>query len=60
MNEYNNLSVSAELHKEYNELQNMYDYFTINLIFGDITTYAKIRSYTSKKEVYTEVYKLFF
>ena len=49
-----------ELQKEYNELQTMYGYFTINTIFGNITTYEKIRSYTTKKQVYTEVYKLHY
>ena len=47
-----------ELEKEYNELQNMYNYFTINSIFGDVTTYKKIRSYTTKKQVYQEVKNL--
>ena len=47
-----------ELEKEYNELQNMYNYFTINSIFGSVTTYAKIRSYTTKKQLYQEVKNL--
>ena len=60
MNQNINLSVTVELQKEYNELQTMYNYFTINLIFGNVTTYAKIRSYTTKKQVYEEVKKLHF
>ena len=47
-----------ELEKEYNELQTMYNYFTINSIFGNVTTYAKIRSYTTKKQLYQEVKNL--
>ena len=48
------------IEQEFNELKTMYGTYDINVIFTDINGYKQVRSYTSKKEVYTEIYKLYF